>query len=117
MSLSPSQSYTITGLENSCQPLSLMGIDSKHPGIGRDLTLPEYAQGSGRAMMQFNSLQAYLENDRVVVLQPDLQPISFRLGSDGEMILDSEPDKDLERKALAYSLWGPMMIRLKAYHE
>ncbi len=39
--------------------LSLMGIDSSHPGIGRDLTLPEYRGGSGRAMMQFNALQAY----------------------------------------------------------
>ena len=97
--------------------LSLMGIDSKHPGIGRDLTLPEFAEGSGRAMMQFNALQAYLEDDRVVVLQPDLAPVSYHLQAGGEMIPDTEPDPELVRKALAYSLWGPMMIRLKAYHE
>ncbi len=97
--------------------LSLMGVDSQHPGIGRDLTLPEYAGGSGRAMMQFNSLQAYMEDDRVVVLQPELEPMSFRLAPDGEMTLDAEPDHDLERKALAYSLWGPMMIKRKTYHE
>jgi phosphoglycerol transferase MdoB-like AlkP superfamily enzyme len=97
--------------------LSLMGIDSDHPGIGRDLTQPAYANGSGRAMMQFNALQAYLEDDRIVVLQPDLEPSSFRLEPGGEITLDTEPDPELERKALAYSLWGPMMIRLKAYHE
>ena len=97
--------------------LSLMGIDSKHPGIGRDLTLPEYAEGSGRAMMQFNALQAYLEDDRVVVLQPDLEPRLYKLQPGGEMIPDTEPDPELELKALAYSLWGPLMIRLKAYHE
>jgi len=97
--------------------LSLMGIDSKHPGIGRDLTLPEYAEGSGRAMMQFNALQAYLEDDKVVVLQPDLEPMLYKLQPDGEMIPDTEADPELERKALAYSLWGPLMIRLKAYHE
>jgi hypothetical protein len=33
------------------------------------------------------------------------------------MIPDTAPDPELERKALAYSLWGPLMIRLKAYHE
>jgi len=97
--------------------LSLMGIDSQHPGVGRDLTLPEYSEGSGRAMMQFNSLQAYLENDKVVVLQPDLEPKSYRLQADGAMVPDAQPDPELERKALAWSLWGPMMIRLKAYHE
>jgi phosphoglycerol transferase MdoB-like AlkP superfamily enzyme len=97
--------------------LSLMGIDSKHPGIGRDLTLPEFAEGSGRAMMQFNALQAYLEDDKVVVLQPDLEPELYKLRPGGEMIPDTEPDPELERKALAWSLWGPLMIRLKAYHE
>ena len=97
--------------------LSLMGIDSKHPGIGRDLTLPEFSEGSGRAMMQFNALQAYLEDDKVVVLQPDLEPELYKLQPGGEMIPDTEPDPELERKALAYSIWGPLMIRLKAYHE
>jgi len=97
--------------------LSLMGISSQHPGIGRDLTLPEYANGSGRAMMQFNALQAYLENDKVVIMQPDLEPSIFRLEPNGEMILDDNPDPELQRKALAYSLWGPMMIELRAYHE
>ena len=97
--------------------LSLMGVDSQHPAIGRDLTLPQYAAGSGRAMMQFNSLQAYLEDDRVVVLQPDLDPMSFHLQSDGEMILATGPTAELERRALAYALWGPMMIRNKSYRE
>jgi phosphoglycerol transferase MdoB-like AlkP superfamily enzyme len=95
--------------------LSLMGIDSNHPGIGRDLTLPEYANGSGRALMQFNTLQAFLEGEKVVVLQPDLDPQSYRLEADGNMSLIPEGDAELERKALAYSLWGPMMIRNGAY--
>ena len=97
--------------------LSLLGIDSQHPGIGRDLTLPEYADGSGRAMMQFNSLQAYLEDDKVVVLQPDLEPVVFSLLSNGEMVLDKEDHPQLKRRALAYAMWGPLMIRNKSYHE
>ncbi len=97
--------------------LSLVGISSEHPAIGRDLSLPEYAGGSGRAMMQFNSLQAYIEDQVVVVLQPDLEPRSFRLQPGGEMILMDEGNKLLERKALAYALWGPLMINRKAYQH
>jgi len=97
--------------------LSLIGVSGKHPAIGRDLTLPEYAAGSGRAMMQFNALQAYMEDDKVVIQQPDLEPGSFRLENGHELIPDGEADPELERKALAYSLWGPMMIRLKVYHD
>jgi len=97
--------------------LSLIGVSSDHPAIGRDLTLPEYADGSGRAMMQFNALQAYMEDDRVVVMQPDLEPMSFRLKNGRELILADESDPELERRALGYSLWGPMMIRLKVYHD
>ena len=95
--------------------LSLIGIDAEHPGIGRDLTLPEYAAGSGRASMQFHANQAYVEDGRVVVLQPDLDPITFRADSAGEMTLVKKGEPELERKALAYALWGPMMTRNKAY--
>jgi len=95
--------------------LSLIGLSSDHPSIGRDLTLPEYAAGSGRALMQFNGLQAYMEEGRVVVLQPDLEPMIYRSNAGGEMELIPEGEPALERKALAYSLWGPMTIRNRAY--
>jgi phosphoglycerol transferase MdoB-like AlkP superfamily enzyme len=95
--------------------LSLIGVSSTHPAIGRDLTLPEYAAGAGRALMQFHALQAFMEGDRVVVLQPDLDPRSFRRISASNMILDKNAEAELERKALAYALFGPMMIRKKAY--
>jgi len=97
--------------------LSLIGVNSDHPAIGRDLTRPEYAAGAGRAMMQFNALQAYMEDDRVVVLQSDLEPRQFRRISASEMILETKTDPELERKALAYAHWGPMTIRRKAYRN
>ena len=97
--------------------LSLIGLSSDHPGIGRDLTLPEYADGAGRALMQFNDLQAYMEEDRVVVLQPDLEPLTFGVDLAGEMKLIPEGVPELEHKALAYSRWGPMTIRNKAYYN
>lgn len=97
--------------------LSLAGIDSDHPAIGHDLTRPEYADGAGRAIMQFNGIQAYMEPGRVVVLQPDLPPASFLYGE--EMILqpDRSPNSDLERKALAYAAWGPLMIKNHYYFD
>ena len=95
--------------------LSLIGLSTEHPGIGRDLTLPDYVDGAGRAMMQFGDLQAYTEDNRVVVLQPDLEPMTFEKDTAGELIPVPGGDSELERKALAYALWGPMMIRTKAY--
>ncbi len=68
-------------------------------------------------MMQFHANQAYMEGEWVIVLRPDLQPQSFRLDSSGEWIWDNSAEYKLKRKALAYALWGPMMIRLKAYHN
>lgn len=95
--------------------LSLIGLSSTHPCIGRDLTLPRYANGAGRASMQFGELHAYLENDRLVVLQHDLAPITLNVDASGDMELIPDGDAAAERKALAYALWGPMVIRDKAY--
>jgi phosphoglycerol transferase MdoB-like AlkP superfamily enzyme len=95
--------------------LSLVGLDSVHPAIGRDLTRPDHRDGAGRAMMQFHYNQAFLEGDRVVVLQPDLDPTSLRVGTQGDLIEDPDPDPERVRKALAHALWAPLMIRQKAY--
>ena len=95
--------------------LSTIGLSSEHPCIGRDVTLPEYANGSGRASMQFGELHAYLEEGRKVVLQHDLEPMTFSVDSTGEAVLIPQGDPELERRALAYALWGPMTIRNKAY--
>jgi phosphoglycerol transferase MdoB-like AlkP superfamily enzyme len=97
--------------------LSLIGVDSVHPAIGRDLTRPEHLDGAGRAMMQFNRLQAYLEADRVVVLRPDQQPRFFRLHPESGRLFDIRADAALERRATAYANWGPQAIRSKAYRS
>ena len=95
--------------------LSLIGVSSEHPCIGRDLTLPEYSAGAGRASVQFGELHAYFEDGRKVVLQHDLGPTTFEIAADGQTALIPGGDPALERKALAYALWGPMTIRNKAY--
>ena len=96
--------------------LSLMGVDSRHPAIGRDLTRPEFHQGGGRAQMQYHEKQGWLVDGKVVIMQPKL-PIQTFLYQPGEALrLDPEPDRGLEQQALAHALWPVMMIRDKAYH-
>ena len=95
--------------------LSLIGLSAEHPCIGRDLTLPEYANGAGRASMQFAELHAYVEEGHKVVLQHDLPPVIFGLDDSGEMVVTTAAPEVIEQKALAYALWGPMTIRNKAY--
>jgi phosphoglycerol transferase MdoB-like AlkP superfamily enzyme len=95
--------------------LSLIGLSAEHPCIGRDLTLPEYANGAGRASMQFAELHAYVEGAHKVVLQHDLSPITFGMDERGDMVPVDDVPAGIEEKALAYALWGPMTIRNKAY--
>ena len=96
--------------------LSLMGVDSRHPAIGRDLTLPEYSQGGGRAQMQFHDIQGWLVDGKVVIFQPKLPMKSYLYEPGRTLKPDPSPDKTLEQQALAHALWPVMMIREKAYH-
>lgn len=85
--------------------LSLIGIDSEHPMIGRDLSVPAAADDPGRAIMQFNSTQAWLEGEKLVVLQKDLPVAMFRY-ENGHLIEGSEYDETLVTRALAHSVWS-----------
>jgi len=95
--------------------LSLMGVDSRHPAIGHDLTLPQYAQGGGRAQLQFHDIQGWMVPGTVVIMQPNLpiQSYSYEPGSKLQPLL--EADAELERQALAHALWPVMMIKNKSY--
>lgn len=95
--------------------LSLMGVDSRHPAIGRDLTLPEYYQGAGRAQMQFHDLQGWMVPGKVAIMQPRLPIKTYLYEAGGNLVPAPAPDRDLEQQALAHALWPVMMIRDKAY--
>jgi len=95
--------------------LSLMGVDSRHPAIGRDLTLPQYALGAGRAQMQYHDIQGWMVPGKVVILQPKL-PITTYLYQPGSGLEpDPQPDPGLQKMALAHALWPVMMINDKGY--
>jgi len=82
--------------------LSLIGIDAEHPMIGHDLTRPTKP---GRAIMQFNGAQAYMEGEHVAVLQKDLSPRQF-LYRDGQLVEEGDYGSLLTDKAIAHSLWS-----------
>lgn len=81
--------------------VSLMGLEVSHPVTGRDLTRPEQRARPGRAIMQFDQLQAYREADRMVVLQPGVEPRTLAPAA-GQWRL-TEPDAALTEKAIAHA--------------
>lgn len=93
--------------------LSLMGISSTHPMIGHDLTRPDMQQQVGRAIMQYNATQAYMEGNRVAIMRKDM-PIAEFTYQDKELI-GAPADPVLAKKALAHANWSSMAYDKKLY--
>lgn len=72
--------------------LSLLGIDSPTPMIGRNLTQLEVGY-QGRAIMQYGNNQAYMTDDNIVILQPEKPAVQFNI-IDGQIDLSEgiKPD-------------------------
>ncbi len=64
--------------------ISLMGLSGEHPLTGRDLSDPAQRERPGRAIMQFDKIQAYMEGADVAVLQPD-SPARLMRYADGQL--------------------------------
>jgi len=92
--------------------LSIMGLDTVHPMVGRDLTL-DYGNWPGRAIMQYGSNQAYREGNDVVMLQAN-QPASQYDYSTGQLI-KSKINPDLVDKALAHAQWASWAYKNRRY--
>lgn len=93
--------------------LSLIGLDSDHPALGRDLTNPAVRALPGRALLQFHQTNLFLEEDHAVVLRANMQPGHFRWT--GDDLVPSEPRLESERRALAHSLWPQFAYREASY--
>lgn len=84
--------------------LSLIGVSGEHPMIGDDLTR-QAKDRPGRAIMQFNTIQAYMEDSSVVVMQKDLGASLFDY-IDGHLEPAAAANPELVNKALAHSVWA-----------
>lgn len=104
--------------------MSLMGVDSEHPFLGRDLTrtLPEFGNSPARlpprAMMQFDRNFAWLEEGRVTVLQPEAAPRHFTYDRrTRELAPAPAADPEAARRALANVLMPAWLYRKQRYSQ
>jgi phosphoglycerol transferase MdoB-like AlkP superfamily enzyme len=94
--------------------LSLLGIESQHPMIGRDLVrLP--ADDPGRALLQYHDNFAFWRGSDIVVLQPHKAALQFQC--DGGSLVPAALDPALARLALANALWPSWAYREERYGQ
>ena len=95
--------------------LSMMGLSGEVPLTGRDLSDPAQRARPGRAIMQFDKIQAYMEGSAVAVLQPDTAP---RLMSytDGQLRDSPGSNPALVEKAQAHARYAQWAYQ-KQWHR
>lgn len=94
--------------------LSLMGIDSTNPMPGRDLTtLSENVPG--RALMQFNAVNAFMEGNEVAILRRDLPAATFSYNN--KELSEAAENVELQQKALAYVTWATHAYQNSSYRS
>jgi phosphoglycerol transferase MdoB-like AlkP superfamily enzyme len=94
--------------------LSLMGVESRHPMLGRDMTRALRDGDPGRAIMQYGDNYGYLKGDRLLVLGPQKAPVQYRYGQP-ETYETAPVDASLAREALAHALWPSWAYREGRY--
>ncbi len=92
--------------------LSVLGLNTRHPMVGRDLTL-EYEGWPGRAIMQYGPNQAYREGNDVIILQPDhaVSQYDYRSGK----LTRTDLNPALADKALAHAQWASWAYKNRRY--
>jgi phosphoglycerol transferase MdoB-like AlkP superfamily enzyme len=95
--------------------LSLMGVSSEHPMIGRDLA--RESEAPGRALIQFQNNFAYLEDGSATVLTPGHAPLLGHYNSaSGELAIGADkPSAAQVDKALAHVMLPSMLYRQQQY--
>ncbi len=95
--------------------LGLAGIDAPHPATGIDLLRPDVEYIPGRAIMQYGDTQAYLQDDRIVILAPDKPPEVYEYRHDTGYSPDSANDVQLVDRAVSQSIWSVEAYQRKLY--
>lgn len=95
--------------------LSLMGVASDHPMIGRDLA--QDSESPGRAMLQFDNYFAWLENDVATILRPGQPPLLGHYDrKHGELRLGRSPPSQVQvDRAMAHVILPSLLYREQRY--
>ncbi len=94
--------------------LSLMGISSYTPMLGRDLT-QKPKDLPGRAILQFYKYQAYLTGNQMIILQPENKIEQFEYRQ--ETLFPVKTDRTLADTALAHALWASWTYQKQLYRS
>ena len=95
--------------------LSMMGVSSTHPMIGRDLV--KDSTSPGRALLQFDNYFTWLEGSTATILRPSQSPVLGNYDyASGELRLSARPPAaaDVE-KAMAHVIAPSLMYREQRY--
>lgn len=93
--------------------LSKIGMDVTTPMAGRNLfALPDSVQG--RAMMQFNDINAFRLGNEVVIMQPHKSPLQFHVEND-TIFTPKKLNKDLAKDALAHIITAFYLYKEQKY--
>ncbi len=95
--------------------LSLIGVSSTHPMIGHDLTRADAASYPGRAIMQYNGTQAYMEDGRVVIMRKDLPITTYLYTDDRQLVEDPAGNMALVQRALSHANWTSLAYEHSLY--
>ena len=93
--------------------LSMIGVSGQHPAPGIDLTRPDIDTIPGRAIMQYGDTQAYLEEDKVVILRKE-KPAALFSYLDNQL-LKAPADDALLRQAKNFAAWPSIAYRQREY--
>lgn len=95
--------------------LSLMGVSSTHPMIGRDFARD--STSPGRAMLQFDNYFAWLEGDSATILRPGQAPLLGQYdGARGELKLGAVPPTAQQvETAMAHVILPSLLYREQRY--
>ena len=95
--------------------LSLLGVSSTHPMIGRDLV--KDSTTPGRALIQFNDYFAYLDDAGATVLRPGQSPLAARYDAASGVFEPGkgEPTKAQTARAMAHVILPSLLYREQRY--
>ncbi|MEH8018113.1 LTA synthase family protein [Rheinheimera muenzenbergensis] len=96
--------------------LSLMGISTSTPLVGRDFSTDD--SSPGRALMQFDQYFALMQEQQVTILRPGQLPVSARYNPQLKQLQLSAqaPSTEQVKRALAQVLLPSYLYRQQQYH-
>jgi phosphoglycerol transferase MdoB-like AlkP superfamily enzyme len=94
--------------------LSLIGVSSEHPMIGRDFARD--SETPGRALLQFDNYFAWLEGTTATILRPNQTPLLGQYdAASGVLTTGGTPDQQLIDKAMSHVVLPSILYREQRY--